>query len=430
MIIESIVNRAMRRGWFRATTLATAALALLLGALSAPAAAVDADPHAPFQLPSFPPGGQWSELFSGPGDADYLRSGGVACEKPDPLPASNAGSGHGYRVPFTMALTDGRAIAGYSSVALAADQFPFGGDAYGITGWVRGWVELPSLRVSIPEEGTTLCSPSGAVWAGLPSSLTFVESVAFDGVGASPDFPAGASNRAWSEVVPAGRPEVSISGLTSKGALEFSASMPVEVHVKQGDSNDCTFELDLSLGTAKGLLPTSFPKLEGILPSDHSFWRSEDYFDQYYENPFDMKATPPDHYYMPPRALGGAIAGQTAAVANATMTMPVAANVAQSSGPCANNPNGSGFAGQFRNIFSPRSDENGSTQPAMPRGPRDEQGKCILFVACNIEWSALMQNGPIFPSFEMPSGSVQTSVDVTIADIALPQGLPAGYGFS
>src|SRR5699024_11821739 len=56
-----------------------------------------------------------------------------------------------------LPISDGRSLAGYSPTAKQFDQLPFGTGVLGITGWVRGWVELPSLELDIPEDGVTLC---------------------------------------------------------------------------------------------------------------------------------------------------------------------------------------------------------------------------------------------------------------------------------
>src|SRR5699024_10795888 len=115
--------------------------------------APDDDPDAQFEIPDvFGP----TEVLT---DPEQLRTGGVNCSAPEMLPPNNAGdnSGQGYRVPFRMAITDGRSLAGYSPTAKQFDQLPFGSGVLGTTGWVRGWVELPSLELDIPEDGVTLC---------------------------------------------------------------------------------------------------------------------------------------------------------------------------------------------------------------------------------------------------------------------------------
>src|SRR5699024_5782450 len=147
-------------------------------------------------------------------------------------------------------------------------------------------------------------------WSG-GTPAAFAPSTFDTRVTASPDSPG--TNKAWSEVKPDGAAHGSITGVTPRGALHFSASMPVQVHVKeaQTDPNDCTLNVSLSLSTTKGSIPVSFPKIEGMLPADPNDWSSQSDYDEYYQNPFDMESTPPDHYYMPPKPLAGALAGQT-----------------------------------------------------------------------------------------------------------------------
>src|SRR5699024_246458 len=140
-------------------------LTLLVAGLTAPAhAASTSDPlqrpsHAAgdndghydwddFETPTFPDRLEDLPNYPPPlDDPEELRTGaGTGCEPPDPLPAHNAGdgSGHGYQVPFLIALTDGRMFAGHSIAAAEQDQLPFMTTAFGITGWVRGYVDLPA----------------------------------------------------------------------------------------------------------------------------------------------------------------------------------------------------------------------------------------------------------------------------------------------
>ncbi|MCR1781786.1 hypothetical protein KVF89_04490 [Nocardioides carbamazepini] len=385
-------------------------LALLAGVLAIPAGAVaaDPDPDAPFVPPALF-WKDWPSMFdAGPGDeAGYLRTGGVNCPRPEPLAASEAGSGHGYRVPFLMALTDGRVLANYSPVALSAGQLPFGASVYGVTGWVRGWVALPSLRIEVPDDAVTLCPGSGVSWAeGFamePRGSFGLVVAAADGIG---------SNRAWTELTPVGAPRASITGLTSSGELEFSASMKVEVHAKQvqGDDativRDCATTVEMRLGTTPDLLPAAFAPLEGALPSDPSRWTSQQEYDRFYQDPVDMKSAPPARHQMPPRALDGALPGRSATMVNATAAVPALV--------C---PPGSAKFGQFLQGTLAPLNRDGYVQPGTVR-----------VAGRDTDYASMLKDPR--PLFEIPAGAVQTAIDITIDDVGMPRGLPTGYGFS
>ncbi|MDQ6527406.1 hypothetical protein RB608_27575 [Nocardioides sp. LHD-245] len=424
MTIEHTVRRGRRqvgRQWLWGTAAGLAGALALVGFPAAPAAADSTDPNAPFELPALY-GKPWSDLFSGSADrADYLRTGGVNCPKPAPLAASNAGSGHGYRAPFTMALTDGRVLAGYSPLALQAGQLPFGVSIYGVTGWVRGWVSLPALRVEIPEDGVILCSGSGVSWtsgfnAQAPGTFTGKK------VAAATDAPQNTGVYAWTELKPVGTPQAGITGLTPSGALEFSASMKVEVHAMQNrandpSDNDCTTTVELTLGTTPEPLPTTFAPIEGALPSDPGQWRRRQEYDAYYHDPHDMNSIPPPRYQMPSRALAGALPGRSATVVNGTVTMPaLTAPGAPRTGVCGPASPGAGSFGSFLQGLVAPTDLDGRVQPgAVMKGGQPELLTNMLYQA---------------PLYDIPAGSVQTSVDITIADIGMPRGLPTGFGFS
>jgi len=433
-------GRRRTRPWWvvRASTAGAGVLVILAGALLAPAVAGAStpDPSAPFQLPKFDKGvaTTWSTMFPGGTDdsGNFLRTGGVACARPAPLSANDAGdgSGQGYRVPFIMALTDGRALAEYSPLALKAGQYPFGTAAIGVTGWVRGWVELPSLRIVVPEDGTTMCSGAGALWAG---SGDPAKPGMFDTLGACAGC-GGGDNDAWSSVDPLGVPQASITGVTSSGALEFQAAMTVRIHAATGGQShssdlDCSAVVDLSLGTQPKPLVSKFPLIPDVLPADSSQWASQVSYKRYYQNPFDMRTTPPSRYYMPPRPLAGAIIGQSATVADVTATVPRLAPPPGSTKLCGDGsgPEGNTLGSFLGRALSPLSDDNGSQQPAQPTNPP----QCVPGSQCGgVAWFTLIKDSAGLALPYTPSGSMQTSVDITIADIGMHAGVPAGFGFS
>ncbi|WP_436698462.1 hypothetical protein [Nocardioides sp. BYT-33-1] len=348
---------------------------------------------------------------------DQLRTGGVNCARPEPLPAGNAGDGggHGYRVPFLMSITDGRALAGYSAAAKAHGQFPFGTGAVGITGWVRGWMTLPSLEVVVPDDGVTLCGGTGAYWSRI-ADLETPEAGTFVGLAACP---APCWLQALFDVAQDGPVRAAVTGVAADGSLEFEAAMAIAIRIRTrygsgGDqaTMDCTTRAELSLATAPAPLIQQFRPIPSPF-TDRSQWTPPANYDLYFKPEYPIAVDPPERYYMPPRALDGAIVGGSATLADARVLIPAARNSPAGSplprGLCASADPAAGGVSLVSTLLDVKDARGHNAIPAQ---------------------AYISEGAPQYVGWDVQPGAVQTSIDLTIADIGMPTGLPSGFGFS
>jgi len=364
------------------------------------------DPGTQFEIPDvFGP----TEVLT---SAEQLRTGGVNCSAPEMLPPNNAGdgSGQGYRVPFRMAITDGRSLAGYSPTAKQFDQLPFGTGVLGITGWVRGWVQLPSLKLDIPEDGITLCDGAQAYWESL---VTAGNTDRFDlppgaywGMSTYPDGFITASVQPTQQ----GPAHAEITGLDSAGGVEFRTSMPLALRLQQayrfgGIGFDCTVDIEMTLSTDPGPLVESFDPVPTPFP-DPADWDSQEEYEKYYQPYYPVNTPAPEQYRMPAHSLDTASTGGEATAANAHISIPLAYDSPENPGHCTA-PRGSQPA--VSNILAPKSKETGMS--AVTGAKPVQHGA----------------DGTI--GWPVQSGAVQTTVDITVDDIGIQQGLPGGFGF-
>jgi len=382
----------------------TSAVALGAPAHAAPVLRQSADPGAPFTLPAL-------TAQSVIGSPDELRTGGVNCARPADLAASDAGdgSGNGYRVPFTMALTDGRTLAGYSEAAKAADQMPFGTGALGITGWVRGWVTLPSLEIDVPSDGVTVCPGAGGYWsfANFDDTQSNTPIGSYYGLAACPTCFT-STNFA---VTVDGPVQAALDGVASDGSLRLQATMPLSVDIQTHYSNqpadspnlDCVTEGTLTFSTDQRPLVTSFHPVP--TPFTQQDFTSAG-FPEAYVTQYPVHATPPDHYYLPPRTLAGATPGATATLADATFELSTPHDDPAKPGHCSTN--GAVGTSFISNVLD----------------PKDSQGNAPI----NYD-NAYAFGAPSDVGWRMQAGSAQASVDATIASIGMQKGMPDGYGF-
>jgi hypothetical protein len=93
-----------------------------------------------------------------------------ACTPP-PLPAATYPPGASYGIPFLAAITGGQILTGYDE--WTADHhlwkvrhrtyrlYPWQAKISGITGWVAGLLQLPSLSATVPASGVVFCDGGG-----------------------------------------------------------------------------------------------------------------------------------------------------------------------------------------------------------------------------------------------------------------------------
>ena len=364
------------------------------------------DPDAQFEIPDvFGP----TEVLT---DPEQLRTGGVNCSAPEMLPPNNAGdnSGQGYRVPFRMAITDGRSLAGYSPTAKQFDQLPFGSGVLGTTGWVRGWVELPSLELDIPEDGVTLCDGAQAYWESLVTSGNSdnfdLPPGAYWGMTTYPDGFTSASVHTTQQ----GPAHAKITGLDSTGGVQFRTSMPLALRIQQayrfgGTGFDCTVDIDMTLSTDPGPLVESFDPVPTPFP-DPADWDSQEEYEKYYQPYYPVNTPAPRKYQMPSNSLDTASTGGDATAANVDISIPLAYDSPENPGHCTA-PQGT--QPTVSNILAPKGKDTGLS--AVTEAEPVQHG-----ADGTIGW-------PVQP------GSVQTSVDISVDDIGIQQGLPEGFGF-
>jgi hypothetical protein len=116
-----------------------------------------------------------SEFLSTRSTQQSVRSledapGAPACAPP-PVPTATYPPGNSYGVPFLAAITGGTILTAYSEWVADHHVYKVGGKTYdlypwdvnvsGITGWVSGLLELPSLSAQIPPQDIVFCDQGG-----------------------------------------------------------------------------------------------------------------------------------------------------------------------------------------------------------------------------------------------------------------------------
>ncbi|WGX94858.1 hypothetical protein [Nocardioides sp. L-11A] len=384
-----------------------ATVALSLAATQAPASsargpaspsrvAAAANPSDPFVIPSFFTG---DTILESP---EQLRTGGVNCAAPGVPEASNAGdgSGHGYRLPFRIALTDGRVLGGYSQRAAEAGKYPWKAGGFGLTGWVAGWVEIPSMEFDIPADGVVLCPGGRGFWHGVSTSATDPVPVGqFNSMVAYP----GSATDMEIELSPRGAVTAALTGLAENGALEMAASLPVEAAFAivglEGDrTNVCSAATEIALGTDPGRVPASFAPVQSNLSPDPADWRPGT-FGRYYTPEYAFAATLPTRDYLPTRGLAAAVEGGRATVGSVTMTWPGSIGGGLCSSPYI-------YSGQL----APLDPATALTPPTLDI------------------YGAYLPTRP-FPGYDTPPGAIQAGIDLTVDTVGLRHGVPDGFGF-
>ncbi len=90
---------------------------------------------------------------------------------PPPIPAATYPPGNSYGVPFLAAVTNGQILSGYDEWSAnhttwvvkghTYKLYPWQTKVFGITGWVAGLLQLPSLSATIPASGVVFCDGGG-----------------------------------------------------------------------------------------------------------------------------------------------------------------------------------------------------------------------------------------------------------------------------
>jgi hypothetical protein len=96
---------------------------------------------------------------------------GMPACTPPPLPAATYPPGASYGIPFLAAITAGQIVTGYDEWTAnhhvwkvgskTYHLYPWQAKIYGITGWVTGLLQLPSLSATIPASGVVFCDQGG-----------------------------------------------------------------------------------------------------------------------------------------------------------------------------------------------------------------------------------------------------------------------------
>lgn len=437
MTISTSTPRRRLRHATRRTALACAAVAalsasVLTGAvLVGPATPAGADPGNLYNWQDFTvnqfynPNGDTPPITGG----DQLLTGsGTGCPPPDPLPAHNAGdgSGKGYQVPFVIGLTNGRTYIGHSINAEQHGQFPFITAIYGITGWVRGWVDLPSVKIEIPAGGLQLCNKQAVVVQLEQQNLTDPEHQPVDGSACTPtpcgtftsiaDSPSPDSFfQTLSDMSVVGTPTAQVSGVDSRGALEFNAGL--SVHVSAGVSIggfatqfQCQATAQLDFGTGPEQLITRYAtnSAQNPYPRDPAYWADQTWNVAAVTPPF----APPQKNYLPTRELNSATTGGSAVAGSVSFAIP---QMGPGPGGEACEPARLAVLSLFMAPLDPRF---GYPIWAIPEGDGSFN-------------PATMPSDYSVPFGEaMEPGSGQSSVELHLDDLGIKSGLPAGYGFS
>jgi hypothetical protein len=367
------------------------------GALVAPRVVVAAsDPSDPFVIPHF----DETTILKSP---DEIRTGGVNCAPPDVPAASNAGdgSGNGYRIPFRIAMTDGRVLGGYSQPADEAGKYPFKSGGFGLTGWVTGWVEIPSMRFVVPQDGVVLC-PGGKGFWHFSSSEPNGDPPPYGMFLGMSAYPGGGIDMEVS-LESAGPAATTLTGVTASGELQVKASLSVNatfstITTSGERTNICTATTDISLSTDPTPPPSAFASVRSNLSANPDHWAVYDFYTAQY----DFSARPPKRTEMPTRALSSAVEGGKGTIGSATLGWPA---MDGPEGVC-NQPSA------YSTALAPIDPATGDQPP----------GVWVVF----FYFTGL---AGLIPAFDVPPGALQTSLDLSVDSVGLTRGVPAGFGF-
>lgn len=399
--------------------------------------------------------------------ATDLRTGsGTGCPPPSPFPARNAGdgSGTGYQVPFLIKISNGRMYVGYSSGANQLHQLPFQIAVIGITGWVRGWVSLPSMAITVPDNGLTLCDK-----AGLFNQAFRIAGSTSDANGNYPMFPpvpapdsctlshvapgpCGSAGlliaaplesagpgvtringhlafEGFINMDPVGTVSVAVAGVEPDGSLDIDTT--VTVHAVGGvtqvgnptPSWECQDTPTITMGTGPQPLLSSYAPIPNPYPAAYAAayaaWIAAGKSGAppsppVYASPagqgwnvaqMQPPFSPPRRNWLPTASLNSATTGGTGTAGSTQFQLPQFVGgpglVCNSSGQIVQN------------------------QKIAPIDPRT--GKPMWVYPANSRQISASNAGVAGP---MAPGSGQASIQMQIADIGIRSGMPSGFGFS
>lgn len=223
---------------------------------------------------------------------------GMPACAPPPVPAPTFPPGSTYGVPFLAAITNGQVLAGYDAWTAnhlvwkvqntTFNLYPWQSKISGITGWVTGLLQLPSLTAQIPPQDVVFCDNQGgasclsanwpvgqcieieAQYGPSPASLTpppAIGSYHPEGVRCSsystPTF------ECFPYVVsltPVGTTSLAVTGVQPDGALELSVSTAAATTVSEFPPPPSTVSFTcqgapvaVTLSTQAAGLPTTAP---------------------------------------------------------------------------------------------------------------------------------------------------------------------------
>jgi hypothetical protein len=150
---------------------------------------------------------------------------------------------HGLGIPFVAALTQGELISGYHEgkpVGPKGHQSKWGLTLTGITGWVTGLLEVPSLQTVVSQTtGIMFCDDAGYVPDGkaseAPPRLKFTlvndDKKADNTQNFDPTEKAGAYAPDFFSLSATAPPALNVSGVEPDGAIDLSGSTAAETHV-------------------------------------------------------------------------------------------------------------------------------------------------------------------------------------------------------
>jgi hypothetical protein len=213
--------------------------------------------------------------------ADQRRgtAAGPTCPAP-PLPPPTAPPGQPYGVPFVAAIDNVTVLSGFNEYTAISPLFrsysPWTSTLYGFTGWVTGWLDVPSLAVSTSASQITFCQvtatpPTGPTKPFLTEGFYTLKSFATNGqVVTTTNDPSKATEpftaTLYSSITlaPVGTPQLRVIGVRPDGSLDLGgviAAAPTITMVPPLPPQVCqapATEADLSTATS-GPLPASGP---------------------------------------------------------------------------------------------------------------------------------------------------------------------------
>jgi len=359
-----------------------------------------------------------------------LASGPPTCAAPAPLAATSAGSPEGYTVPVRIKLTNGTMLAGYSAAAAHYGQkIPFTSRLAGLTGWVNARIQLPSMKVLVLPHDVTFCDSGyfalaytangaifppdygiwdcgvdcvdprqvqtqpddGATFVAIPGTIQGPSPADDDGYLYGPP---GADSRVDVRDLVANSIDARVTGLGADGSLNFSVDLKlgatVAQHVTVG-APAFSFPVDIA-----GTFSTAVKLPVAPQSPDGLSW---------------VSGLPERPSYLPAKTLSGAVEGSTATIGSNRFT----------------------FDNTRLDAVSPTDPGRSvavSIAPLMVG--TDKYGVTLLqdwpWQDNFAPWiSGVLDGSQPFP--QIPSGAADVSMDMTIDQIGLPRGIPAGYGW-